>query len=83
MKGFENNFGHSTAFIKRVLNWLQGGKGKKSRRRDDCPEWVKQAALDKAHEKRVMRAEKRLAMAQAGTMQMLEMPKKKKRRWFK
>ena len=83
MKGYQNNFGHSPAFIKRFLNWLKGEKGKKTRRRDNCPKWVKQAALDKAHEKRVMRAEKRLAMAQAGTMQMLVMPKKKKRRWLK
>ena len=83
MKGFENNFGHSTAFIKRLLNWLKGGKQKSTRRRDNCPEWEKQAALDKANEKRAMRAEKRLAMANAGTMQMLEMPKKKKRRWLK
>ena len=82
-KGFENNFGHSPTFIKRVLNWLKGNKHKSTRRRDNCPEWMKQAALDKAHEKRAMRAEKRLAMVNAGAMQMLVVPKKKKKGWFK
>ena len=80
MKGYENNFGHGKAFVKRFTAWLLGSRSEYSRRRDNCPKWVKQAALDKAHEKRAMRASKRLSMAQAGTMQMLVIPKKKKRR---
>ena len=79
-KGYESYFGHGGSFIKQVMAYLLGNRSEYSRRRDNCPEWVKQAALDKAHEKRAMRAEKRLAMAQAGTMQMLVVPKKKKRR---
>lgn len=77
--GFENNFGHSQAFIKRFLNWLKGGKKQHTRNRDNCPKWVKQEAIDKANEKRVMRAEKKLALAGIGAIQMLVTKKKKRR----
>lgn len=78
--GFENNFGHSQSFIKRVIAYLKGSKGKTTRRRDNCPKWVKDAAIAKAETKREARAGKRLVAVQNGTMQMISTPKKK--RWW-
>lgn len=76
--GYENFFGHDQSFIKRVMAYLKGGKSKTNRNRNNCPEWVKDAAIAKAETKRDMRAEKRLVAVQSGTMQMISTPKKKR-----
>lgn len=81
MKNYESYFGHDPSFIRRMMRYL-GLDRTTYRRRDDCPEWVRDAAIAKAADKRAMRAEKRLALAQAGSMQMLAVTKKKKRRLF-
>ena len=83
MKNYQNNFGHGRSFAARVIAYLMGNRGEYQRRRDDCPEWVRDAAIAKAADKRAMRAEKRLALAQVGNLQMVAVPKKKKRRWLK
>ena len=83
MKNYESYFGHGRSFAARVIAYLMGNRGEYQRRRDDCPEWVRDAAIAKAADKRAMRASKRLALAQAGSMQMVAVVKKKKRRWLK
>jgi hypothetical protein len=81
--GYENFFGHDQSFILRVMAYLKGGKSKINRNRNNCPEWVKDAAIAKAETKREARAGKRLVAVQNGTMQMLVPSKKRKRRLFK
>ena len=82
MKNYESYFGHDPSFIRRMMRYL-GLDRTTYRRRDDCPEWVRDAAIAKATDKRAMRAERRLALAQTGSTQMLTVTKKKKRRWLK
>ena len=82
MKNYESYFGHDPSFIRRMMRYL-GLARTTYRRRDDCPEWVRDAAIAKAADKSVTRAEKRLALAQAGSLQMVAVPKKNKRRWLK
>ena len=76
MKNYESYFGHDPSFIRRMMRYL-GLDRMTYRRRDDCPEWVRDAAIAKAADKRAMRAEKRLALAQAGRRQMLTEQRKR------
>lgn len=75
---YQHNFGHSQAFIRRMMQYL-GLHKKAYRRRDDCPAWVKEEAINKAAEKREAKAAKQLEAVQRGAMQMLMTQKKKRK----
>ena len=60
MSNYKKFFGHGAAFARRVLAFLFWGKSETDPRFEHQPQWLRKEMLDKAIEKRRMRAEKRL-----------------------